>query len=98
MRRILKKKNGRSLGMGLASSPLLEEMKRQRKGNEGIKQEEKKNRPISMHRTLELMPLCRCSPSFLSLSLSVSLTRPYNNDDKQRQQKENQANAIHIYI
>jgi hypothetical protein len=41
-----KKKNGRSLGLGLASSPLLyKEMKRQRKGNEGIRQEEKKKSP-----------------------------------------------------
>jgi hypothetical protein len=56
-------------------------MKRQRKGNKGIRQEEKKNRPISMHRTLELMPLCRCSP------FSLSLTPLYNDDDKQQQQQ-----------
>jgi hypothetical protein len=48
-----------------------------------------------MHRTLELMPLCRCSPFFLSLSL----TPLYNDDDKQQQQqKENQANVTYIYI
>jgi hypothetical protein len=57
--------------MGLASSPLLyEEMKRQRKGNEGIRQEEEKKSPYQHAqnpRADAFMPLF----SILSFSLSL---------------------------
>ncbi len=76
------KKNGRSLGIGLASSLLLYEAAAKREWGHKARRE-KKNRPISMHRTLELMPLCRYSPFFLSLSP----TQLYNDDDKQQQQQ-----------
>jgi hypothetical protein len=82
-----KKKNGRSLGIGLASSLLLLYTKRQRKGNEGIRQEEKKKSPhqyAQNPRADAFMSLF----SILSLSLSLSSTQLYNDDDKQQQQQQ----------
>ena len=60
-----KKNDRRSLGIALASSLLLDEAAAKRE--EGHKSKKRKrNRPISMQRTLELMPLCRYSAFSLS--------------------------------
>jgi hypothetical protein len=91
------KKNGRSLGMGLASSPLLyEEMKRQRKGNEGIRQEEKK---IALSACTVPSSWCLyvaiLHPFFLSLSLwhdHIILTTSSSKKRTRRMQ------YIYIYI
>jgi hypothetical protein len=71
--------------MGLASSLLLyKEMKRQRKGNEGIRQEEEKKSP---HQHAQNPRAAAFMSLFSILSLSLSLTRLYNDDDKQQQQQ-----------
>lgn len=89
------KKNGRSLGIGLASSLLLYKAAAKREWGHKARREEKKNRPISMQRTLELMPLCRYSPFFLSFRHNYTMMMMTTTSSSKK--KENQAKAISTY-